>query len=75
MFLGEVFFSVIKAKNKKLADKIGNEPKEIKPVKESSIKESKKEELSKSQVSLKPPQNKEMGKSKLVEKDKKKEKE
>lgn len=43
MFLGEDFFSVIKAKNKKLADKIGNEPKEVKASKESTIKESKKE--------------------------------
>ena len=68
MFLGEDFFSVIKAKNKKLADKIGNEPKEVKATKESSIKESKKEEMSKSQVSLKPQQSKDMGKSKLVEK-------
>lgn len=58
MFLGEDFFSVIKAKNKKLADKIGNEPKETKATKESSIKETKKEELSKSQVSLKPQQSK-----------------
>lgn len=70
MFLGEDFFSVIKAKNKKLADKIGNEPKEVKASKESTIKESKKEELSKSQVSLKPQQSKDMSKSKLVEKEK-----
>lgn len=70
MFLGEDFFSVIKAKNKKLADKIGNEPREVKATKESSIKESKKDELSKSQVSLKPQQSKDMGKSKLVEKEK-----